>query len=270
VEAQVLPAHSGEELVALTRRAARDKPPVVVAGGGDGTISSVASVLAGTGIALGVLPMGTLNHFAKDLGVSLDLEQAARDIAACHTTQVDVGEVNGRVFVNNSSLGLYPQIVHQREKQRSRLGRGKWRAMLWATLLTLRRYPFLDVRLRLDRTVKPQRTPFVFIGNNEYKMEGFDIGKRERLDGGILSVYTTQPIRRLGLLALAMRALFGRLRQVKDFETHEVKRVRIETRRRRQRMLVAIDGEVAAMDMPLEYRIRPGALRVIVPATRAG
>jgi diacylglycerol kinase family enzyme len=142
--------------------------------------------------------------------------------------------------------------------------------MLWATLLTLRRYPFLDVRLRLDRTVKPQRTPFVFIGNNEYKMEGFDIGKRERLDGGILSVYTTQPIRRLGLLALAMRALFGRLRQANDFEVHKVKHVRIETRRRRQRMLVATDGEVSAMDMPLEYRIRPGALRVIVPATRAG
>ncbi|HVG33349.1 MAG TPA: diacylglycerol kinase family protein, partial [Pyrinomonadaceae bacterium] len=125
-DARITLAKSGNEIVELARRAARDDCHTVIAGGGDGTINAVASAVVGTDKRLGVLPLGTLNHFAKDLKIPLDLEGAVSNIFDAHVARVDVGEVNGRIFLNNSSLGLYPSIVRQREKQQERLGRGKW------------------------------------------------------------------------------------------------------------------------------------------------
>jgi diacylglycerol kinase family enzyme len=269
LEARIVSPADGAQLAEVARREAKARPPVIVAGGGDGTISAVASALAGTGIALGVLPLGTLNHFARDVGVSLDIPQAIVDIAAGRTREVDVGEVNGRVFVNNSSIGLYPHMVHQREKLRRRLGGGKWHAMLWAALKVLRRHPFLDVNVDLDGHEISLRTPFVFVGNNQYAMEGLDIGTRARLDCGLLSVYLARRVGRFGLLRLALRALLGRLAQERDFETRQVASVEIRPHRRaqvRRRMLVSMDGEVSVMETPIAYAIRPRALRVIVPA----
>ncbi|HVG32731.1 MAG TPA: hypothetical protein VM911_06610, partial [Pyrinomonadaceae bacterium] len=180
-----------------------------------------------------------------------------------HVARVDVGEVNGRIFLNNSSLGLYPSIVRQREKQQERLGRGKWPAFIWATLSVLRRYPFLTVRLNTDEKQMIRRTPFVFVGNNEYEMESFNVGARSCLDAGHLSLYTAQRTGRLGLLRFAIRALFGGLRDEKDFDALCTKEVWIETRRSRLR--VATDGEVTVMNTPLHYRVLPGALKVLVP-----
>lgn len=264
VAAQVFAAGSGAELIDIAERALADHPPIIVAGGGDGTLNAVASVLVGSSTALGVLPLGTLNHFAKDLGIPLELEAAARTIAAGHVVSVDVGEVNGRIFINNSSLGLYPQIVRHRETQQRRLGRSKWPALVWASLAALRRSPFMNVRLQVDQIEHQYKTTFVFIGNNEYVMEGFNIGQRVRLDGGHLSVYVSHRRGRGGLITLALRALFGRLQQAKDFQTLTAQTLEVETRR--ERLHVATDGEVTLMETPLSYRILPDALRVIAPA----
>lgn len=271
LDAQVTLAQSGAEIVDAAQRAVRERKHTVVAGGGDGTINAVASVLLGTDIALGVLPLGTLNHFAKDLDIPLALDNAIGNIIAGHSVKVDTGEVNGRIFLNNSNLGMYPDIVRDREKQQRRLGRGKWLAFCRATVTALRRYPFLNVRLSLNNKEHARRTSFVFIGNNEYSMEGFNIGERERLDGGQLSLYVAQGTGRFGLFRLALRALFGTLRQAKDFDVLLAKRILIETRHKR--LHVATDGEVTVMETPLQYRIRPGSLRVIVPKnveTQAG
>ena len=262
-DARIRLAGSGSEIVDLARRAGRDHTATIVAGGGDGTINAVASTLVGTNRALGVLPLGTLNHFAKDLNIPLDLEGAARNIMAGHIKSVDVGEVNGRIFLNNSSLGLYPSIVRRREKQQERLGRGKWPAFLWAAVSVLRRYPFLAVRLSTEEHKMVRRTPFVFIGNNEYEMENFNVGARSCLDAGKLSLYVAHRTGRLGLLRFAWRAFFGGLRNDKDFDAMCCAQVWIETRRRR--LHVATDGEVTIMETPLHYRVRPGALRVVVP-----
>jgi diacylglycerol kinase family enzyme len=231
------------------------------AGGGDGTVNGVAAALVDTGIALGVLPLGTLNHFAKDLGVPLDLEAAVRTIVAGQAHAVDVGEVNGRIFVNNSSLGIYPEIVRDRERQQKRFGRNKWLAMAWATLAVLRRYPFLGVRLAVDGRPQFFRTPFVFIGNNEYQMDGLALGQRAALDGGVLSLFVAQRPGRLRLIQFALRALFGRLRQARDFAAVRASEVVVESRR--HRLHVATDGEVGVMTPPLRYRIRPASLRVM-------
>jgi diacylglycerol kinase family enzyme len=259
--ADVRLVRSGGDLVATLQEAIERRPDVIAAGGGDGTVSSVAAALAGGPIALGVLPLGTLNHFAKDMKLPLELESAVERIARGEVRRVDVGEVNGRVFINNSGLGLYPDIVHDRERQRRRLGRGKWPALVWATIGALRRFPFLHVRLSVDGREGARRTPFVFIGNNVYRMEGFAIGERERLDSGCLSLYVAQRPGRLRLMQLALRALFGRLRQARDFDAIRATEIDVESRRHRLR--VATDGEIAFMTPPLRYRLRRASLAVV-------
>ncbi|HEY3173765.1 MAG TPA: diacylglycerol kinase family protein [Thermoanaerobaculia bacterium] len=263
-EADIQLAASGEQVIALTRRAVSGASDIVVAGGGDGTISSVASVLSGGEKALGILPLGTLNHFAKDLKIPTDLEEAARTVVEGRLVRVDVGEVNGNVFVNNSSLGLYPRIVRHRDEQRVRLGWGKWPAFAWATVHALHRHVPIDVLLSIDGREIRRRTPFVFVGNNAYEMRGFDIGSRDRLDRGELSLYVAPGARPLDLVFLGIRAFFGRLRSGSDFEALRTTELRIETRVDRAR--VAIDGEISILDTPLRYRVRPQVLRVVVPA----
>lgn len=247
----------------LAHELVRERPPLVVAAGGDGTVSAVASALVDTPIPLAVLPVGTLNHFARDIGVPEDPAAAVRIALGGKTRAVDVGEVNGRIFINNASIGLYPAIVRRREKQQRRLGRSKWHAMLWAIHAVLRGHPFLNLTLELDGVEQQRRTPFVFVGNNLYQMEGFMVGLRERLDAGLLSVYLSHRRGRLGLMLLALRALFGQLMQAKDFEAGTVSHLRIDSRH--TRLLVATDGEVGAFDMPLNFRTRPRALKVVVP-----
>jgi diacylglycerol kinase family enzyme len=261
--ARVSLIHEGGRIPEAATAAVQGGSRVVVAAGGDGTVSAVASRLAGTGVPLGVLPMGTLNHFAKDLGIPLEVDAAVQAIAQGHDVAVDAAEVNGRLFINNSSLGLYPDIVLDRERQRRRLGRGKWQALVAACVHAARRYPVLSLQIDLDGQVYERHSSFVFIGNNEYSMEGFDIGARECLAAARLSLYLTQRTGRFGLLRLALRALFGRLRQARDFDMVTARSLVVHTPRKRMR--VATDGEVSLMEAPLNYRIRPAALRVIVP-----
>jgi len=262
IKAQISLARSGTEVVEFARRAARTNAEIIVAGGGDGTINAVAAAVIGSNKTLGILPFGTMNHLAKDLKLPLDVEGAVKTIIQGSVVQIDVGEVNNRIFLNNSSLGLYPSIVHEREKQQ-KLGWGKWPAFVWAAIAVLRRYPFLSVRLSVEGKELVSRTPFVFVGNNEYGMESLNIGSRSCLDAGKLSLYVTNRIGRLGLIRLAWRALFGGLRQEKDFLALCAQEIWIETRHKQLR--VALDGEVTRMVAPLHYRVRPRALRVLVP-----
>lgn len=264
VDAHLALADSGAELRDLAQAAVEGPVEVIVAGGGDGTINTVASLVIEHNKVLGVLPFGTLNHFAKDLQIPLELDGAIKTIAAGHELQVDVGEVNENIFINNSSLGLYPIIVREREKQQ-RLGWSKGPAYIWAAMATMRRYPFLDVRIGVDGQELKRRTPFVFIGNNEYQMETFNIGGRACLDKGELSLYIANRTGRWGLIRLALHALLGGLHQEKDFLAMCTKEIWIETRHKHLR--VALDGEVTVLPPPLHYRVRPKALRVLAPAS---
>ena len=264
LEASLVLAHGGEEMFAAVDRARADGIRLVVAGGGDGTQSAIASRLVGTDLVQGVLPLGTLNHFAKDLGIPLKEADAVRTLAQGRVIEVDVGEVNGHVFINNSSLGLYPQIVRERELQRLHLGKSKWRALASATLHATEGRPGMAVKVDAEGEQQVRRTPFVFVGNNRYTMEGLAIGARPSLQGGELALYVGQRRGRLALVWLALRALAHRLRQDEDFEMITGPAFVISTTEARLR--VATDGEVAMMDTPLHYRIRPRALRVCVPA----
>jgi diacylglycerol kinase family enzyme len=261
--AEISNAADGTELTSLVRACVDRGSPVVVIGGGDGSLHTAAGILAGSDTALGILPVGTLNHFAKDLGIPIDLQAAVAVIVAGVIRRVDLGEANGTVFVNNASLGLYPSVVLQREALRRRLGHGKWTAFAIAIWRSLLHYRLLVVRVRIGDRDHVRRTPFLFIGNNSYVMDGLNVGSRAALDQGVLSVYMARREGPVSLLLLALRALLGRARQAEDFEEFTATEVAVETRRSREH--VSLDGEVASVEMPLRCRIRPLDLKVVVP-----
>ncbi len=260
-------ASSGSEISDLTRRAVKDNTQIIVAGGGDGTINAVANELMGTSVALGILPLGTLNHFSKDMQIPQNLEDAARTLVTGRAVPVDVGEVNGRFFVNNSSLGIYPHIVRLREEQQRKTGRKKWVAFVRALFSVVKHYSFLRVYLRVNDKELSCETPLVFVGNNRYEMEGLNIGTRRRLDAGELCLFVANGVRRTDLVRFAFLALVGRLHDARDFDVLITDHVSIDTRRPRAN--ISTDGEVNPMDTPLHYRTHPGALRVIVPARKS-
>lgn len=252
----------GKGIERAARAAVTDGCELLVAGGGDGTIGTVAALAAEAGIRFGVLPLGTRNHFARDLGLPLDLDGAMQVILAGATRRVDLGEVNGRVFINNSSIGVYPRVVRFREKLR-KYGLAKWAAAIWAVLAVLRRHPFVGVRITADGEPMVRRTPFVFIGNNEYRMEGLSAARRESLSDGVLALYVMNASGRRNLLWLAWQILRGRTAELKELEVFQVEDAEIELRRRSTH--VALDGELVTMRGTLSYRVLPAALEVCAP-----
>jgi diacylglycerol kinase family enzyme len=254
---------TGDDGGAIIRNAVADSGDAVVAVGGDGTVSSVASALAGSTTPLGIVPAGTLNHFAKTLGIPIDIEQAVKIIAARHVAAVDLGVVNDRAFINNSSIGVYPGIVEMREELR-RQGHPKWIAMAMASIKVLDRDIEVYARLEIDGKSTITRTPFVFIGNNEYTEEGIHLGSRARIDQGRLYAYFAHRLRTRDLPAAVLRAIVGRAPKDGTFIRFAASEIWIETPASRD-LHVAIDGEVAVLRTPLHYRIRPRGLQVIVP-----
>jgi len=266
-EAQVHRLEGGA-FAETVRRACEGGARVIVAAGGDGTVNAVAAeVLQQEDAVLAVLPVGTLNHFARDLGMPLELDAAVAVIAAGHVREVDVGEVNGRIFLNNSSLGLYASLVVERERLQEETRLGKWSAMVRAGWSVLRHQHTFSVVLCIDGRDLSRRTPFVFIGNNDYVIEGLKAGERARLDEGVLSIYVLRSCSAWGLLMLALRALAGRIVHGRDLEELHASSLRVESRH--GQLEVARDGEVGELDAPLHYRILGNALRVIAPSQEA-
>jgi diacylglycerol kinase family enzyme len=254
-------ADSGAELTTLVNRAIEEKFDIVVAAGGDGTINCISAGLAGTSRILGVLPLGTLNHFAKDLGIPLDLAGAIAVVATGRQRLVDVGEVNGQIFLNNSSLGLYPRLVRERQRLQGE-GSGKWAAFARAIGYVLTSYSHLRVRVGTEATNSRRTTPFVFVGNNKYETRGWNVGKRLRLDDGSLWLYAAPHLGPARLILLALRTLLFPS-NIEPVDICETKEFWIDTRR--ARVDVARDGEVSSMTSPLHYRIKARGLRVMAP-----
>jgi diacylglycerol kinase family enzyme len=244
-------------------RAKAHKLDAVVAGGGDGTIRCVAAALAGSGIPLGVLPLGTRNHFARALKLPLDLEGAVAVIGQRQAAQIDAGEVNGRLFINNVSLGLYPFLVLDRERRQSAHGLGKWVAAALASVRMLWRFPIRRLVVSIEGEARPHRTPLLFVGNNRYDLRLPEFGERDHLDRGELWICISKSESRIGLIGLALRTVLGLGDPARDLETHNAHSA--EIRSRSSRLPVAYDGEVEIMRQPLRLRTRPGALTVLIP-----
>ena len=239
---------------------------IFIAAGGDGTVNLVAAAVAGTSRSMGVLPVGTLNHFARDLGLPLDLVAAVAAIAQGHTRRVDAAQANDSIFVNNSSLGTYPEMVVDRERMK-KSGRNKWASLVVASFKAFVRFRCLTVMVEVDGSTRQCTTPFLFVGNNEYCLDGSRMGSRECVDGGRLSLYLAPGGTRATMLKFSVAAVLGRLKQLPGFEELQPREFQVTTRRRRLR--VSLDGEVRHLGAPITYRILPGALRVVVPEVAA-
>jgi YegS/Rv2252/BmrU family lipid kinase len=236
---------------------------LVVVGGGDGTISAAASALAGTETTLGILPLGTLNHFARDLGLPLKLQEAVDLIAERRERRVDVGQMNDRTFINNSAIGLYPLMLIDRDLQRLKLGRSKRLAMIVASLRTLWRFGHHRLTLMINDQKARVDTPLLFVGNNDYRLDLPAAGKRESIEEGSLSVYVMRKKTRRGFIAASLRVLFDRAREDDMVRIDHVERLRVASRH--GSLAVSLDGEVLRARTPLDYKIRKRALRVIAP-----
>ena len=258
----------GGDLVREARRAAeaarRREIDAIVVGGGDGSVSAVAGVLAGIGVPLGILPLGTLNHFAKDLGIPIDIDGAVGVIASGNIRSVDVAEVNGRIFINNSSVGLYPNLVLRRERQATLVRHNKAIATTLAAIRALRRFPRRRLSVYVEGQLKRYKTPCLFVGNNKYELDLLTAGTRKNLDDGELSLYVARPRGPLGLVWLAFRVAFGGLDAARDLDASCVKVVEVGSRA--SRLPVSLDGEVEVLRPPLQYRSKPRALRVLAPS----
>lgn len=234
----------------------------LVAAGGDGTVNLAASAIGGANTALGVIPIGTLNHFARDLRLPVDVIEAVRVIAQGRTTRIDIAEVNGRVFLNNSSIGFYPTLAMERARRVSQ-GMTKSLALIPAAITALARFPNTTVRLIAEDAGFVTRTPFVFVGNNRYNFAGLQAGSRASLQEGTLQLCAISASSRTKLVKAIVLAIAGRIDGHPDVMIKDVPWARIETLRKHVR--VALDGEVIRLRSPLHYAIRPAALKVLIP-----
>lgn len=253
----------GAAIAEQAKKAAEAGTELIVVGGGDGTISAAAGALAGTKTSLGILPLGTLNHFARDLGIPMKLDEAAKVIAAGQTRVVDVAEVNGRTFINNSAIGLYPLMVIDRDLQQQRLGRSKRFAMVVAALRTLARFHHDRLTLTVNDEQARLDTPLLFVGNNDYRIDIGAPGHRDSLQDGKLCVLVMRKKTRRGLIAASIRALLNRTRPDDMVRLDDVARLRVASRR--THLPISVDGEVTALTSPLDYKVRKRALKVIAP-----
>ena len=230
------------------------KGAMIAVVGGDGTISAVANLVVGTKAVLAPLPGGTLNHFTKDLGISQELDEAIKSLAYSKVHTIDVAEVNKHIFINNSSIGLYPSSLRERDKIETTLG--KWPAAVFASVRALVRLRTFTVTIGKETF----RTPFVFVGNNKYALDGLGAPVRTRLNQGVLSVFMAKTVSRLALLKITLFALVGKAHLLTDLEVRTVSSLTIKMKRSRTH--VSYDGEVRKLPSPLSYSVRKKALRV--------
>ncbi len=257
------PARLQERIVATW--SSESRPDAVVVAGGDGTVNNAAQAAAGSDIVIGVLPLGTFDHFAGDLGVPGDLEAAASALADGEIRRVDVGEVNGRVFVNNSLVGLYPRLVAIRDEVMDDRGWGKVRAVPVAAARVLGSFPTHRLDLSGPDGFGPTRlaTPMLFVGNGVYESAPGRPPTRTRLDAGVLGVEVARAESRRRLFRAAVHTLIRGASGATDVERASLQTFEVDSRA--ARLQVAIDGEIDWFVPPLRYRTRPGALLVLAP-----
>lgn len=232
------------------------KQTIIAAYGGDGTLNSVADILVGSSALFAPLPGGTLNHFTKDLGISQDLATAIKNLKKAKKHRVDVASVNDEIFLNNSGIGLYPLMLSARDDmQKKRIS--KWLAAVMSGIRVFARYR----RYKVVVDGKTFKTPFVFVGNNDYGLENQLIGDRKRLDEGILSVYAVSSAKRRDFLKVLGYIIIGRRPSKRHMKLWKTKSITIQARRAKLR--VSRDGEHEIMSTPLEYKIISGALNVL-------
>ncbi|MCJ8138692.1 diacylglycerol/lipid kinase family protein [Falsirhodobacter halotolerans] len=253
----------GQDLADTVRQALDDGFTTIVAAGGDGTVMGVANAMKGSDAALGVLPLGTFNYFARGLEFPQEPEPAARAILNGDPHRIAVGTVNGQVFLNNASIGIYPAILKQRETVYKRWGR--WRiAAHWSVLKTFLRYrkPW-TMTLITDEGTRTVRTPLVFVARSAYQLERFGLPGMEEISNDDLVLFISHAEGKWALIKTTWRLCMGTVKLGRDIDLIHTRAISIDTNG--GKLLVAYDGEKSRMPTPLEFAIEPDALSIIIP-----
>lgn len=241
---------------------------VVVVAGGDGSINTVAQATLGSGCPLGVLPQGTFNYFGREHGISSDTAEATRALLTASVQAVQVGIVNGRLFLVNASLGLYPRLLEDREAFKQQYGRNRLVAFASGLVTLLRHHQQLLISLEIRGKVHDVRTPTLFVGNNRLQLEQIGIPLENALENDELVAIMLRPTGMMAMLWLLVRGALGKLGEAQNVISFGFKRMTIRSSRHlKRRVKVATDGEVVWMDTPLEFRVSPHPLYLLKPGT---
>lgn len=245
---------------------ARRSGGVVVAAGGDGTINSVAQATLGSGCFFAVVPLGTFNYFSRAHGIPSDIAQACRILTTSSAFEVQVGLVNERVFLVNASVGLYPQLLEEREHAKAQLGRSRLVAMGAAlrTLFTFHRRLWLDIESSAGKRSVVAQT--LFVGNNRLQLERVGIDESEQVEQHKLAVVVLKPVGALAMIGLVLRAIFGRLGAAPEVSSFALEQLVLRSRFGLRRLKIATDGEVALLKTPLVFRVAAHPLLLLRPA----
>ncbi|WOI56421.1 diacylglycerol/lipid kinase family protein [Palleronia sp. LCG004] len=255
------------DLSSLIDKAIQDGADLIVAAGGDGTIMAVADAMRGRDVPMAVLPLGTFNFFARGLGLSEEPVEAARQILEGHAHDIRVGEVNGQTFLNNSSLGIYPSILKEREAVYSRWGRRRLAAH-WSVVKTMMRFR-KPMRLRLEvdgGEPVEHRTAMIFVARSAYQLDYFGLEGSELISEDKFAVLVSKANSRRRLFQLAWRLASGTVREGRDYELLSARDL-VATPRRRSTIL-AFDGEKQRAPGPFRFRMADAPLKIILPAER--
>ena len=257
---------------ALAREAverARATGGVVVAAGGDGTVNAVAQATLGSGLAFGVLPQGTFNYFSRTHGIPSGTAEALQVLLTEQPRPAQVGLVNDRIFLVNASLGLYAELLEDREDYKARYGRSRWIAFLAGLLTVMRGHRHWNLRMAWRGQERDLRTPTLFVGNNPLQLVQVGIEHADAPENGQLAAVALKPVGVLAMPGLLVRGALGRLGSADEvlsfpFESMTVKAARSHGARR---VKVATDGEIAWAEMPLLFRVSPEPLWLVRPDT---
>lgn len=261
---------SGPQIAAGAHRAveqAMAQGGAVVAAGGDGTINTVAQVAHDAGCPMGVVPQSTFNYFSRTHGIPTDTAEAARSLVRSRVEPVQVGLVNDHVFLVNASLGLYPELLEDREQFKARFGRNRLVAWAAGLMSLLREHRQLRLRIEGGGAVRDVRTPTLFIGNNRLQLEQVGISQAPTLDHGCIAAVMLRPVGTWAMLVLLVRGALGTLGDADRVESFQFQRMTVTPRLPygRQRVKVAADGEVIWMRSPLEFGVSPKPLYLLKP-----
>ena len=262
---RVVVAESPAEVEKHTRAAmGQPGPRIIVAAGGDGTINLVAGLVLEQDLPFGVIPLGTFNYFARDLGIPLAPRDAAVAIATGHLQRVHVARVNGHLFLNNASFGLYRKLLEDRERSKQRFGRYKVVAALSALATLWRFRQVYTLRLKVDGQPATLSTPMLFFGLNSLQLEKLDLDVARCMQAGQMAVIVLRPTSRWHLLSLALKGALQGLGDSPQLRCHGASEVLVEQPGRRSTR-VAVDGESVECSLPLRFQVQRDALQVVVP-----
>lgn len=265
--------------VAATARAMALRT-AVVAVGGDGTLNTVAQAAHAAGCAMGVIPQGTFNYFARTHGIGADPAEAARSLLRSAPTAVQVGAVNDRVFLVNASLGLYPELLEDREAYKARFGRSRWVAFGAACATLLRAQRRLRLHIELGDSARDVRALTLFVGNNRLQLQQLGVtveaSPSQAPGTGSVTAVMLRPIGTLSMIDLMMHGAMGTLGEADGIERFEFNQMVVKPSRvhARRSIKVAYDGEVTRMRFPIRFHVLAQPLYLLKaaapePATEA-